>query len=153
MSEEDNVTVEQSMDKEVETIDLDSTARDCAKMMAKDKVDYAVIVQRDLPIGIITERDMVEVIAENLDPSKVLVRDVMSTPLITIKASATMTEAAQRMAEYKIRRLVALDDNGNLVGIVGVTDLARIHAKRKGFSDVTLNVIARLESPIGGPYQ
>jgi len=145
-------TAAEVMQTKVHTVELNSNVKDCAKAMAKNKAGYAVVVESGRAIGIVTERDMVwKVIADTLNPSKVLVRDIMSTPLITIPPSATMMEAAKIMSEYKVRRLVVIDSTGNPSGIISSNDLARALAKNKGFSDDTLNAIARLES--GGPYQ
>jgi CBS domain-containing protein len=151
---EEETNVGQVMGTNVHTVELNTNARDCAKTMARRKVGYAVVVQRGTAVGMITDSDLVtKVIADGLDPSKVLVRDIMSTPLLTIVPSATMTAAAKMMVEYKVRRLVVVDAKGNLAGIVAATDLAKTQAEKKGFTDVTLNAIARLESPTGGPYQ
>jgi CBS domain-containing protein len=151
---EAEATVSQFMDSTVNVVEMDTNVRDCAKEMAKKKAGYAVVVKNGTAMGIVTERDFVQkVIGDGLNPAKVLIRDIMSTPLITIAPSAAMTEAAKLMSEYKVRRLVVVDDEGNLAGIVAATDLARTLAEKKGFSDPTLNAIARLESPTGGPYQ
>lgn len=151
---EAETSVAKIMDSKVNVVELDTNAKDCAKEMTKKKAGYAVVVQSGTAMGIVTERDFVQkVIADSLNPSKVLVRDIMSTPLITTTPSATMTEAAKLMSEYKVRRLVVIDDQGNLAGIVAATDMARTLAEKRGFSDVALNAIARLESPSGGPYQ
>jgi len=151
---EEEVTVSKLMDSNVNVVDMNTNVKDCAREMGKKKAGYAVVVKDGNAMGIVTERDFVQkVIADSLNPSKVLIRDIMSTPLITITPSATMTEAAKMMSEYKVRRLVVIDDRGDLAGIVASTDMARSLAERKGFSDATLNAIARLENPTGGPYQ
>jgi len=147
-------TVGKIMDTKVNVVNMDMNVKDCAKAMAKNKAGYAVVVRSGTAMGIVTERDFVQkVIADNLNPAKVLIRDIMSTPLITITPSETTVDAAKLMSEYKVRRLVVIDEQGNLAGVVAATDLARTLAEKKGFSDATLNAIARLESPIGGPYQ
>jgi CBS domain-containing protein len=151
MAEEEPI-VAQVMDTKVHVVERDTNVKDCAKSMAKAKAGYAVVVTSGMAAGIVTERDMAwKVIADNLNPSKVLVRDIMSTPLITVAPTATITEAAKLMSEYRVRRLVVIDERGNLAGIVSSIDMAKSLAKEKGFSDVTLNAIARFET--GGPYQ
>jgi len=143
------------MEKRVLAVDLNSKVKDCAESMAKRGVSSAVIVQGGNAIGIVTERDLVsKVMSEGLDGSKVLVRDIMSTPLITVGPSATMTKAAEVMAEYRIRRLVVIDPNGNLVGIITAGDIARVIAEKHGYQEATFNAIARYkEGTEGGPYQ
>ena len=153
MAEEES-TVADIMDKSVHVVERGVSVRDCARAMAKQKAGYAVVVKSGAAVGIVTERDMVwKVIADNLNPSKVLVGDIMSTPLISISPSASMTEAAKLISEYRVRRLVVIDENSGLVGMVSSYDLARTLAKRESYSNVTLNAIAKLGSPTGGPYQ
>lgn len=143
------------MEKDVQTIDLNKSAAAAAKLMAKKGGGAIVVVQGDVSVGIITERDLVvNVIAEGLDPAKVLVRDIMSTPLISAPPSAKLGDISKLMMEYRIRRIVIIDESGFLAGLVSASDLARTLAKQKSFLDPTLNVLARLnQSPLGGPYQ
>ena len=147
--------VEDVMTPKVATADLNSNARDCAKMMAKRGVSCAVIVQGGTAIGIVTERDLVsKVLADVLDPSKVLVRDIMSTPLITINPRSTLTQAAGLMAEYRIRRLVVIDAAGSLAGIITTGDIARALAEKQNYRVPALNAMARYKDGAeGGPYQ
>jgi CBS domain-containing protein len=153
MSEEE-ATVAQIMDKNVHTVEYDVSVKDCARAMAKQKSGYAVVVRAGATLGIVTERDMVwKVIGDNIDPSEVRVSDIMSTPLISIAPSATVTEAAKLMSEYRVRRLVVIGENGGLAGIVSSINMAMSLAQKSGFSNPTLNAIARVESPTGGPYQ
>lgn len=154
MTQED-LKVSQAMEKSVMAVELNTTARECAKAMAKRGVSSAVITQRGRPVGIVTERDLVsKVMAEAIEAEKVLVRDIMSTPLITISPDALLKEAADLMAQYRIRRLVVVDGSGALVGIVTTGDIARTMAEKHGYREATFNAMARYNEGIeGGPYQ
>ena len=145
--------VKDVMEENVQTIDLNANVKKGAAVMAKKGIGSLVVVQEGRAVGIVTERDLVsKIIADGLDPAKVLVRDIMSTPLITIQPDAKIAEAARLMNEYKIRRVVVTAADGSLAGIVTASDLARVLAERKEYSDTTLNAIARV-SPEKGPYQ
>ena len=145
--------VKDVMEENVQTIDLNANVKKGAAVMAKKGIGSLVVVQEGRAVGIVTERDLVsKIIADGLDPAKVLVRDIMSTPLITIQPDAKIAEAARLMNEYKIRRVVVTAADGSLAGIVTASDLARALAERKDYSDMTLNAIARV-SPEKGPYQ
>lgn len=149
-------TVSKVMSKVVMAVELNSNARDCAKEMAKKGVSCAVITQGGSAVGIVTERDLVsKVLAETIDPKNVLVRDIMSTPLITISPNAPLTEAAELMAQYRVRRLVVVDQNGTLSGIITTGDIARSLAEKHGYREATFNAMARYaEGHVeGGPYQ
>ena len=151
----EETTVAKVMSKSVMAVELNTNARDCAKAMAKRGVSCAVITQRGSAIGIVTERDLVsKVLAEMIDPNDVLVRDIMSTPLITISPNAPLTAASELMAQYRVRRLVVVDREGNLVGIVTTGDIARSLAEKHGYREATFNAMARYAEGIeGGPYQ
>lgn len=148
-------TVAQVMAKSVMAVDLNTNTKDCAKAMAKKGVSCAVVTQQGNAIGIVTERDLVsKVMADALDPNKVLVRDIMSTPLITIAPDATLQNAAELMAQYHVRRLVVVNSSGALSGIVTAGDIARSLAEKQQYRDPSLNAIARYsEGTEGGPYQ
>jgi len=144
------------MSKSVMSVELNTNAKDCAKAMAKRGVSCAVVTQNGSAVGIVTERDLVsKVLAESIDARSVLVRDIMSTPLITVGPDATLTDAAELMAQYRIRRLVVVDTTEGLVGIVTTGDIARALAEKHGYREATFNAMARYSEgeSAGGPYQ
>jgi len=149
-------TVANVMTKTVMAVELNTNAKECAKAMAKRGVSCVVVTQSGNAVGIITERDLVsKVLAEKIDAKNVLVRDIMSTPLITVGPEATLTSAAELMARYRIRRLVVVDASGSLVGLVTTGDLARTLAEKHGYREATFNAMARYAEGefSGGPYQ
>ena len=151
----EELKVKDVMESNVQTIDLNKNVAEAAKQMLAKGSGSVVVVQQDNAVGILTERDIVtKVVADGLEPSKVIVRDIMSTPLVTVRPEAGITEAAKLMSEYQIRRLVVTDQSGSLAGIVTAGDLARTLAKEMKYEDPTLNALARLKrSPTGGPYE
>ena len=156
MAQEEEPTVSALMEKQVVSVNLNTNVRDCVKAMGKRKVSCSVIVSDEGgALGIVTERDLVtKVIADALDPAKVLVRDIMSTPLITIGPEAKMSDAAELMSEYMIRRLIVVGQDGSLVGIITAGDLAKVLAKQHDYKEAALNALARVQGgPSGGPYQ
>lgn len=154
MSQEEQ-KVSDVMVKSVMVVEPRMSARDCAKAMAKRGVSCAVVTQDGNAVGILTERDLVsKVMADALDAKTVQVRDIMSTPLITVSPDSPLTDAAQLMAEYRVRRLVVVDDAGALAGIVTTGDIARSLAEKHGYREPTFNAMARYkEGTEGGPYQ
>lgn len=70
------------------------------------------------PVGIITERDIIfRVVAQNRGPFKVTLKDIMSTPIITIDADKSVEEAMETLNKHKINRLPVVHDS-SIVGIV-----------------------------------
>jgi CBS domain-containing protein len=137
------------------SVDVNTKVNDCAKAMAKRGVSCSVVTQANRAVGIVTERDMVsKVLADAVDAKRVLVRDIMSTPLITVSKDASLTVAAAQMAEYRIRRLVVIDGQGMMVGIITAGDIARTLAEKHGYREPTFNALARYkEGAESGPYQ
>ncbi len=83
-----------------------------------------MVTQSGKYVGIVTERDLVRKVTHKaLDPTSVSLKDIMSEPLITIDANAGLGEATALMASRKIRRLLAIDDDGNFLGIFTQRDL------------------------------
>jgi two-component system, NtrC family, sensor kinase len=92
------------------------------QLMSKERISCVVIVDNQrLPVGIITERDIVQFCHLGLDLNSIQAASVMSTPLLKIKPSDSMWAAHIIMQEHRLRRLVVTDDAGDLVGIVTQT--------------------------------
>ena len=113
------------MKGDVITIDSASTVRDAARKMNGIGIGCVVITDGQSPVGIITERDFVRRIALNERPLSTIVREVMSSPLISIDPDATVWEVAEKMKLEKIRKIPVIT-GGKLVGIVTTTDITRL---------------------------
>jgi len=107
------------------SIDFKAKAKDAAKLMV-DKNIGSLIANRDgLPFGIVTERDMVaKIVATGADASKTTVAEIMTAPLVTIDAGAPLIDAARRMIEKQVKRLV-VTEHDRIIGIVSQTDLVQ----------------------------
>jgi len=138
-------TVKEIMTEFVQTIPANSSVLEASQIMVKLGIGSIVVTQRAQPVGMLTERDIVtKVTSQDLTPSKVLVEKVMSNPIISIKPNEIISEAALMMSIYKIRRLVVVGQDGNLVGIVTSTDIASWLARNEDYKNNALNAIARL---------
>jgi CBS domain-containing protein len=108
---------------------------DVAKLMAKHRIGSVVVVEgknnnNNKPIGIITERDIIKkVSAQNKAGDQVAVRDIMSSPLHVVKSIDSIDTAAETMAKNNVKRLVVLEQDGSMVGILSVSDIAKKLAK------------------------
>lgn len=103
------------------------SALDAAKMMVKNRVGSVVLVDGGgKPVGIVTERDILEKVAASSKPAKsIALKSVMSSPVITIKAFDSVETAAAAMAKKKIKRLVVVEQDGSLAGVLSATDIAK----------------------------
>jgi CBS domain-containing protein len=105
------------------SIDSKAKARDAARLMVEKGIGSLVANRNGLPFGIVTERDLVEkVVADPSDPLKLTVADIMTAPLATIDASASLVDAARKMVEKQVKRLV-VTEHDQIIGIISQTDL------------------------------
>ncbi len=129
--------VKDIMTRDVATVDIKSNIPQLARRMLELDVGSVIITDNKHPVGIVTERDIVrKIISRNLKPSDISVRELMTTPLITIPAGEAVTDAMNRMVKMKIRRLPVVEA-GRLIGIVTDIDLIAVSAEMGNiFSDL-----------------
>lgn len=129
--------VKDIMTRDVATVDIKSDVPQLARKMLVLDVGSVIITDGKHPVGIVTERDIVrKIISKDLKPGAISVRELMTTPLITIPASGDVTEAMHMMVKMKIRRLPVVE-TGKLIGIVTDTDLIAVSAEMGSiFSDL-----------------
>lgn len=76
--------------------------------------------------GIVTDRDMVlQVIYNRKDPGNTILRDIMSTDLITCNTDDDLDTAIQHMRSRKVKRIVVLDHDNHCLGIISEADIAQ----------------------------
>lgn len=114
------------MSKDPVTLGAEDTAERCATLMRDKEIGSVVVVDRDgKAVGIVTERDLVtKVVAYDRQSHQVKLKDIMSSPLISVHPHAEVAEAAKKMSDLRIRRLPVLDE-GKLVGMVTENDMLR----------------------------
>src|SRR5215213_5399758 len=119
--------VEDYMTLTTVTLNFKKSVLDIAKKMLVENISSIAITDDEGEIiGILTERDMIKIIANELPPGAISARLLMSYPPVRIRKNAHIEEAAKIMAREKIRHLIVEDTYGrDVVGIVTVTDLAR----------------------------
>jgi len=144
-------TVKDLMTKDVLTIDASKTVGEAAATMSQNDVGDLVVMENNLPVGIVTERDFVRrVLAVGKTPD-IRISEIMSSPLRVIDPEAPIKEAARRMVSKGIRRLVVIKDN-KLVGIITTTDFAR-QLSKKTLSDDLLEAMGRSHYPIPDVFE
>ena len=122
------------------TMNFKKSVLDIAKKMFAENISSVAITDDDGEIiGILTERDMMKVIANELPPGSISAMNLMSFPIVTVKRKAPIEEAAKIMATKKLRHLIVEDTYGkDVVGIITSTDLAR-YLKQKSKTNEELS--------------
>lgn len=88
------------------------------RLMHDEDVGSVLVMRGQSPVGIMTERDVLALVAEGRDPESTAVEAVMSEPVVSLPASRPLADAAETMSREEIRNIVVTDDDGD--GIVGV---------------------------------
>jgi len=119
--------------KEIVTITSDTgkSAYDVAVLMKNKKVGSVIVMDKESrPLGIITERDMVKrVCLKDLATSRIKAEEIMSSPLITIMSYDSIDSASTVMTKNKIKRLVILEADNRITGMLSVSDITKYLAK------------------------
>lgn len=105
------------------TLGVEVTVREAAQLMRAQKVGCVLAMDNGAAVGIVTESDLVRLVAEDCDLSSTPLRDVMSNPVVTVEAATTLEDAAQLMRERNVKRLAVVVGT-ELRGVVTVRDLA-----------------------------
>jgi len=131
------MSVKEIMTRNVATIDIKSDVQQLSKKMLDLDVGSVIITDKKLPVGIVTERDIVrKIVSRNLKANDISIKELMTTPLITIPSTEDVSDAMHRMVKMQIRRLPVVE-NAKLVGIVTDIDLIAVSAEMGNiFSDL-----------------
>jgi len=127
------VRISEVMNETVETVSPDASAREVAQRLHGDAIGSLMLVEDGEPVGIVTETDLVTLLAERGDADERTAADCMTGTLVTISNGDSVERAAELFRDHHIKKLPVVDD-GDLVGIVTTTDLSYYlpHLLRKG---------------------
>ena len=111
----------------VAVVEPDTTAVVAAQLMRQHHIGAVVVVdaaEKSRPVGIVTDRDLVlGLMAEGLDPALFTTGDIMSVNLVLARPEMDTFDAVRLMKENQVRRLIVVDEQERLVGILSMEDL------------------------------
>jgi CBS domain-containing protein len=117
--------VKDIMSSPCEKIDFKATIAQAAQKMKSSDVGVLPVEKGDEIVGVITDRDIVlRVLAEKMDPDTTAVNKIMSSDVMTCYEDDDIRDAARLMEDNQIRRLIVLDRNDSICGILSVADFA-----------------------------
>ncbi len=123
--------VQDVMVRDVVTLDAKQNAKNAARIMTKFGISGVIVQNKKDIVGILTERDILtRVVASGQNPEDIVVKDIMTEPVIVVSPLMPLDKAVSIMFQEKIKKLpvVAKDeDRVQLVGILSLTDIARLH--------------------------
>lgn len=119
------ILVKEIMSKPVITIDINKTARDAGKIIAKTRRGFLVVTKRSKPIGVISDSDLIKrILVKNLKASQIKIKELMSEPVVAIEPNDDILVAVRKMKTNNIHRLPVVE-KGKLVGVITLGDIAR----------------------------
>ena len=93
------------------------------RLMRNERVGGVVVLRGQDPVGILTEWDVIGVVADGKDPSETVASDVMSKPVLTMDADRGLADAAATMSNESIRHLLIVDENDEISGVLTERDI------------------------------
>lgn len=123
--------------REVVIVQRNATVLDAARLMRSHHVGSLVAIEEisgvRRPVGLVTDRDLVvEVLAPGLDASVITIDDIVLASPITVSEHTGVFESIQYMRDKAVRRLIVVNDEGGLIGIVTMDDLLSMLAEELG---------------------
>lgn len=145
------MSVEALCNYNVASIDPGASLTDAAVRMREAHVGDLVVTEHregsDVPVGIVTDRDLViEVLAAGVDPNELRVADIMSSGVVTVRRDNGLELALRIMHRHGLRRLPVVDSHGGLIGIFSVDDVVAYLAGLAAHVAETLRVEQQTEA-------
>ena len=129
-----------AMRKEMVSVDEAVSVAKASAMISEKGEGCAIVLSKGSPVGMMTERDVTyKIAAKGLDARKIMVSEIMSTPLVEIDPDADLVEAARLMERHKVRRL-AVVKKGILYGVISAIDISR---NLEGYVEAEVKKIVR----------
>ena len=140
------------MSTKLETIDITKNAQEAAKKMNEKRISSVLVVdgdnKREEPLGIVTERDLViRVCAAGTNSKDVGIREIMSSPVVTVEPNATVETAADLMLSNKVRHLLVIDEQTRKpLGIIAPSDLNKYLRANIDMDEVNARILEAIKA-------
>jgi CBS domain-containing protein len=150
--------VESIAEKDYVTLPEDTFVAEAAKVMRNKDISSVLVSSKNSneAVGIVTERDILyRVVAENKGPFKVMLKDIMSSPLISISEEESVKDAVLLMRRKHIRRLAVKNGEGKITGTITLMSIVgNVPSDSVDLADIELpnNVARRDATKIICPY-
>ena len=112
------------MSKNVITVKKETPILEVMKIMREKNIGFIIISEDEKAIGVITDRDIVISLSKEISSSTPIIK-IMKKYVITIKCDLEISEASDLMGYMQVRRLVVIDNENKIIGVLSVTDLLK----------------------------
>jgi len=113
------------MKRQVYTATIGTSALDAARLMRAQSIGFLPVCDGDQhPLGVVTDRDLtLRVCAENLNAASTFLSAIMTQNPLCCRVDSSLENAEQAMLARKIRRVLVLDEQGRLEGLITLADI------------------------------
>ena len=119
------ILVKDIMSSPALTIEENETAKAAGEKMKKHRKGCLLVTRNGKPVGIVSDSDLInKVLVKDKLASQVLVKEIMSSPLVTVRPDDNIVDAVNKIKKNNIHRLPVID-KGKIVGIISLSDIAR----------------------------
>ena len=131
-------SIQDVMTPDPKILEATASVRDAAELMRESDIGDVVVLENDQLCGIVTDRDIVvRVLADGDDPAMVTVGEICSRELTTVPPTASIDDVVRLIREKAIRRLPVVEEDGEVVGIVSIGDIAVARDRESALADVS----------------
>ena len=125
------IRIDEVMIRKAVTIESRESIQNATESMQKNSSSSLIVTKKGKITGILTTRDVVSrVVAKGLDPAKLRVGDVMSSPVIMLRPETPLSEALKIMIQRKIKKvplIIGDEEKAELIGLVSFSDVVEYH--------------------------
>jgi CBS domain-containing protein len=120
---ENDVNVREIMTRDYAAVNEGDSVLGAVQVMREDRAGFVLVMRGEDPVGIVTEWDVLCLVADEDDPADTPVGDVMSSPLVSLDAERGLSDATSVMARENIRHVLAKNDDDEVVGVLTQRDV------------------------------
>jgi CBS domain-containing protein len=122
----------------IHSVPPEAPVLEAIRLMAEHGVGALLVMQGEQLVGVVSERDYArKVILKGRSSNETEVRQIMSAPVLTVRAEQSVHDCMRIMSEHRIRHLPVVDDNG-VIGVLSIGDLVRavVEEQQKTIADL-----------------
>ena len=142
------------MSKPVITIDIEDTMQDAKALLAKHEIRMLPVMEKGKLVGVVTDRDVKKASDSSVDALKasdiheltagIKIKEIMTGDPMTVPFDLTVEEAAEVILLKKISGMPVVDHEGDLVGIITLSDICRVIFSLTGFGKKGIQIAIQL---------
>ena len=126
-AQKENSTIKDYMHRDVKAIPVEATLKEVGQAFVEQGVSTLLVTEGDKYVGIVSDKRLArEGIAKGLNPETTSVRAIMRENMLLIESDQPVREAQAMMKSNGVRHLV-VTEQGNIVGVVSISDLIRFY--------------------------